>query len=62
MTAEQAVNHPSRNVISRALGADYSVEVEMKTIMIEPNTTFLVCSDGITRHIDDFNCGKSCFS
>ena len=25
----------------------------MKTIMFEPNTTFLLCSDGITRHIDD---------
>ncbi len=54
MTAEQAVHHPSRNVISRALGADQTVEVDMKTIMIEPNTTFLICSDGITRHIDDF--------
>lgn len=54
MTAEQAVNHPSRNVISRALGAEQTVEVDMKTIMIEPNTTFLICSDGITRHIDDF--------
>ena len=54
MTAEQAANHPSRNVISRALGAEYSVEVDMKTIMIEPNTNFLICSDGITRHIDDF--------
>lgn len=54
MTVTQAANHPSRNVISRALGADSSVEVEMKTIMFEPNTTFLVCSDGITRHIDDF--------
>ncbi|MGI8786598.1 MAG: protein phosphatase 2C domain-containing protein [Pyrinomonadaceae bacterium] len=54
MTAEQAVNHPSRNVISRALGADQTVEVDLKTLMIEPNTTFLLCSDGITRHIDDF--------
>ncbi len=54
MTVSQAANHPSRNVISRALGADSSVEVEMKTIMFEPNTIFLVCSDGITRHIDDF--------
>jgi len=54
MTKEQAANHPSRNVISRALGAEHSVEVDMKTIMIEPNTTFLLCSDGITRHIDDF--------
>jgi len=54
MTREQAANHPSRNVISRALGAEHSVEVDMKTIMIEPNTMFLLCSDGITRHIDDF--------
>ncbi len=54
MTAEQAATHPSRNVISRALGADFGVEIDMKTIMFEPHTTFLLCSDGITRHIDDY--------
>lgn len=54
MTAQQAATHPSRNVISRALGADFGVEIDMKTIMFEPHTTFLLCSDGITRHIDDF--------
>jgi len=53
MTAAQAAHHPSRNVISRALGADSIVEVDMKTIMFEPQTTFLLCSDGITRHISD---------
>jgi serine/threonine protein phosphatase PrpC len=54
MTAEQAATHPSRNVISRALGAEQGVEVDMKTIMFEPETAFLLCSDGITRHINDF--------
>lgn len=54
MTAAQAANHPSRNVISRALGAEASVEVDLKTIMFEPGTIFLLCSDGITRHITDF--------
>jgi serine/threonine protein phosphatase PrpC len=53
MTAMQAATHPSRNVISRALGADITVEVDMKTIMFEPNTRFLLCSDGITRHITE---------
>ncbi|MCD9188023.1 MAG: protein phosphatase 2C domain-containing protein [Pyrinomonadaceae bacterium] len=53
MTAAQAANHPSRNVISRALGAEATVEIDLKTIMFEPNTTFLLCSDGITRHIED---------
>lgn len=53
MTAEQAENHPSRNVISRALGAEAAVEVDLKTIMIGPGTVFLLCSDGITRHVGD---------
>ena len=53
MTPEQAAHHPSKNVISRALGAETGVEVDMKTIMFEPNTSFLLCSDGITRHIED---------
>ncbi|MEZ5346768.1 MAG: protein phosphatase 2C domain-containing protein [Pyrinomonadaceae bacterium] len=53
LTPEQAENHPSRNVISRALGADETVEIDMKTIMFDPGTTFLLCSDGVTRHISD---------
>ena len=54
MTPEQAANHPSKNVISRALGAESDVDIDLRTIMLEPGTTFLLCSDGITRHIDDF--------
>ena len=53
MTEEQAENHPSRNIISRALGAEPTVEIDIKTIMVEPGTSFLVCSDGITRHVGD---------
>jgi serine/threonine protein phosphatase PrpC len=53
MTPEQAAHHPSRNVISRALGAETGVEVDMKTIEVEDGTAFLLCSDGITRHIPD---------
>ncbi|HVF29298.1 MAG TPA: hypothetical protein VM943_13710, partial [Pyrinomonadaceae bacterium] len=37
----------------RALGAEPSVEVDMKTIEVEEGTIFLLCSDGITRHITD---------
>src|SRR3982751_4532040 len=53
MTREQAANHPSRNVISRALGAEDGVEVDMNTLDVEDGTAFLLCSDGITRHIQD---------
>ena len=53
MTPEQAANHPSKNVISRALGAEAAVEVDMKTTEVAEGTTFLLCTDGITRHITD---------
>lgn len=53
MTPEQAANHPSKNVISRALGAENSVEPDMKTIEVEDGSAFLLCSDGITRHLPD---------
>src|SRR5437763_17063363 len=53
MTPEQAANHPSKNVISRALGAEDSVEADMKTIEVEDGTEFLLCTDGITRHVPD---------
>src|SRR5215831_175808 len=53
MTPEQAANHPSKNVISRALGAENSVEADMKTIEVEDGSAFLLCTDGITRHLSD---------
>jgi serine/threonine protein phosphatase PrpC len=53
MTPEQAANHPSKNVISRALGAEETVDVDLKTIEVEEGSCFLLCSDGITRHISD---------
>src|SRR6202171_4855383 len=53
MTPEQAAHHPSKNVISRALGAEESVEADMKTIEVGEGNAFLLCTDGITRHIPD---------
>jgi PPM family protein phosphatase len=53
MTPEQAANHPSKNVISRALGAEDTVEPDMKTIEVEDGSAFLLCTDGITRHLPD---------
>jgi serine/threonine protein phosphatase PrpC len=53
MSEEQAENHPSKNIISRALGAEPNVDVDIKTVMVDQGSSFLLCSDGITRHISD---------
>jgi PPM family protein phosphatase len=53
ITEEQAARHPQRNVINRALGAELDVEPDVVELEVDENTSFLLCSDGITRHITD---------
>lgn len=53
ITPEQAAKHPRRNVISRAIGAEPEVEPDFREIEIDDETSFLLCTDGITRHITD---------
>jgi len=41
------------NVINRALGVDREVEVDVKQINLRDGARFLLCSDGIYRHLSD---------
>ncbi|HWC76844.1 MAG TPA: protein phosphatase 2C domain-containing protein [Blastocatellia bacterium] len=41
------------NIINRALGVDREVDVEVKSIPLTEGARFLLCSDGIYRHIAD---------
>lgn len=48
LTREVAVNHPFRNVLTRAVGTPEPLEaIEIKTIEIEPGDRFLLASDGL---------------
>ncbi len=53
LSASQAAHHPRRNIINRALGAEPEVEADFKITTLDARTSFLLCSDGITRHISD---------
>src|SRR5437660_2602649 len=50
---EQAAELAGRNVINRALGVESRVEVEVKSIAVRDGARFLLCSDGIYRHLSD---------
>lgn len=50
---EQAAELASRNVINRALGVEGGVEAEIKSIRAGDGARFLLCSDGIYRHMSD---------
>jgi serine/threonine protein phosphatase PrpC len=43
----------SSNVINRALGVESGVEVEIKSIRVRDGARFLLCSDGVYRHLSD---------
>lgn len=50
---ERASELANRNVINRALGVERDVEVEIKSINASDGARFLLCSDGIYRHLSD---------
>jgi PPM family protein phosphatase len=53
ITEEQAEDHPQRSIITRALGPEPEVQVDVQTVPSKPGDTFLLCSDGLTTMIDD---------
>jgi len=53
LTDQEAIHHPQRSIITRALGPEPSVEVDATTWPAEPGDVFLLCSDGLTSMIED---------
>jgi len=53
ITEQQALVHPERNVITRALGAEDFVDADSVLIPEQGRQIFLICSDGLTRELDD---------
>jgi serine/threonine protein phosphatase PrpC len=52
ITAEQAETHPYRNVILRSIGAHENVKVDLFFRRLNPDDIFILCSDGLTRHVN----------
>ena len=53
ITEEQAEDHPQRSIITRALGPEPEVEVDIQAVPAEPGDIFLLCSDGLTTLLND---------
>ena len=53
LSREEAKDHPDANVITRAVGASESLEVEIAAGDAQPGDQFLLASDGLTRLVED---------
>ena len=53
LTAEQAKNAQHKNLVTKALGIDPSVEPEIHEYQTRPGDVYLVCSDGLCDMVED---------
>jgi len=53
-----AREHPHRHVLTRALGVRASVEPDLAELTPSPGDVFVLCSDGLTNHLDDHEIAK----
>lgn len=50
---EEAKNHPDKNIITRAVGAENTVKIDFFTVALEEEDLILMCSDGLTNMLED---------
>jgi protein phosphatase len=53
ITDAQAEDHPQRSIITRALGPEPQVEVDLQTVPAAAGDVFLLCSDGLTTMVGE---------
>lgn len=53
LTAEEALNYPKRNVVTRALGMRADSRPDFWMLPIDSEDRILVCSDGLNGELDD---------
>ena len=53
LSANEARHHPRGNIVTRAVGAFEQLELEMTQDLLFVNDIFLLCSDGLTKMMED---------
>ncbi len=53
LTRDEASEHPQKNLITRALGAEVEVEVDTTVLPIRSGDRFILCSDGLSDMIPE---------
>ncbi|ABK60926.1 MULTISPECIES: Stp1/IreP family PP2C-type Ser/Thr phosphatase [Clostridium] len=51
ITEEEAINHPNKNIITRALGTKKTVKIDTFSVDISYNEKFVLCTDGLSNEV-----------
>lgn len=55
LTADEAKNHPQRNIITRALGVEESIDVDFNDETLTNDDVIIICTDGLTNFVEPAN-------
>ena len=58
LTEHEALRHPQRNVVTRALGADSNVDVDTWVLRAQVGQRYLLCSDGLVNEVPNGEVSK----
>ena len=53
ITPEEAKHSRYKNIITRSVGFEEEVQVDVMGLITEPNDVFILCSDGLANMVDD---------
>jgi protein phosphatase len=53
LTREEAEQHPNRSMITRVLGTEPEVAVDVRAVQTRPGDVFVLCSDGLSSMVGD---------
>jgi protein phosphatase len=53
LTPEEALTHPRRHQLTRAIGVDQPLEIDVQTLDVQAGDRLLLCSDGLSNELSD---------
>ncbi len=58
ITPQEALNHPDKHLITRALGVESVAEPEYASCAVQPGDVILLCSDGLSNVVSEEEMGS----
>ena len=53
ITNEEAEHHPNKNIITRAVGVDKSIDIDFSQIDLKDDDVLLLCTDGLSNYVSN---------
>lgn len=51
ITQQEAENHPNKNLITRAIGVDKSIDIDFDEISLSNDEILILCTDGLSNYV-----------